>query len=1131
MRHRYRPLLRGIAALTVTAALVVGIPAGLIAYVGWPLPTRLPTFEEMQLALRSGIDPQLLIKALAVIVWVTWAQLVVALTLETIAVARGRTARKAPVLPGMQAAAARLVATITLVAASLGPLRAPAAGAVPLSTLIAVPIQNTQVIDTHNAPRPKQDQSPAETRTHTETQPLYATRRFDTLWGISERALGDGRRWQEIRDLNLGRPTADGKLITSTTDRVAPGSHLLLPADSTNPAPDQTGLQDDIPTEVTVEQGDHFWAIAETALNSAWGRQPTSAETAAYWRQVIEVNRDRLLPPHDPDLIYPGQVFQLPPIPDNPSAAEPTEHLQPVNEPAADEVTVKHGDHFWRIAENTLADAWERQPNTEEASSYWRQVIAINQDRLLPPGDPDLIYPGQVLRLPAVPLDPTVSLPEESADLDEQTDGSHTVEQPVEKPTTPDIPPDLEAGETPGPHEQTSPNPAIPVVPPVEQPHDPESREDASTAESELRRPESVQADDQDDGSTLLPVAGRIAGLGLLAAGIIALIDRLRRNQLRQRKPGTIPVPPPVTATRTEATLRAAAAPTATELIDLALRALAHQISDSHTPPPQVVGVHLSSDTIRLLLWSPHHDPPPGWQVDDDGHSWTLPTSIDPTHLHLLADATPAPYPALVTVGHDDDTQLLLDLEFLGAVQVTGDDIAATCYTMATELAASPIADSLDVVCVGFGHDLAHLERITVVDKLTDILAVVDQKNTATAAQDITPFEGRLALWGGDTWAPLIILDPNTDRPEGADRLLAAAHRGRAVCAVVGYPTGDRWRLHVTDGTVHIDPLGHTYKRRNLTPAEQADIADLTHTAKDVDGIPQSLVSEPPFSIQPADATEAHTQDTDGGEAEADSEPSSAVEKPPPEIRTLGTLHVEGLAERFAQPKCLELVTYLAYHRHGVEADTLMEALYPEQPPNSHRLDNLMWRARRALGPDSNGEPYLPAVTDNHYQISPRVGCDTDRLVRHIRSADQATEADVAEHLQAALDLVEGPPFGGIKDGYGWAHTEGIITHAIVTIDNAAHRLARQALQAGKPEQATWAARKGLTVGWACEECYRNLMHAAIAQDNQTALDAIYNELTAIVDADQGPDATSWLAPDTIELYEQHSRNRRRHAG
>ncbi len=75
---RIRQLLRGLAALAATAVFTAGIPAGLIRYVGWPLPTRIPTLDEIQLALRSGIDPQLLVKTLAVVVWVAWAQALVA---------------------------------------------------------------------------------------------------------------------------------------------------------------------------------------------------------------------------------------------------------------------------------------------------------------------------------------------------------------------------------------------------------------------------------------------------------------------------------------------------------------------------------------------------------------------------------------------------------------------------------------------------------------------------------------------------------------------------------------------------------------------------------------------------------------------------------------------------------------------------------------------------------------------------------------------------------------------------------------------------------------------------------------------------------------------------------------------
>src|SRR5690606_38907472 len=99
---------------------------------------------------------------------------------------------------------------------------------------------------------------------------------------------------------------------------------------------------------------------------------------------------------------------------------------------------------------------------------------------------------------------------------------------------------------------------------------------------------------------------------------------------------------------------------------------------------------------------------------EDGDASWVLPTSTDLTHLHLEADGTAAPYPTLVTAGHSNDGQLLVDLEFIGALSVTGspDAVAAACHTIATELAVSPLADLVEVVCVGFGHDLAELERI-----------------------------------------------------------------------------------------------------------------------------------------------------------------------------------------------------------------------------------------------------------------------------------------------------------------------------------------------------------------------------------------------------------------------------------
>ena len=89
MRHS-TTILRGIGALAASIVFLIAVPAGLASYVGWPLPTTLPSIDRIQLALRSGIDPQMLINTLAVIVWIVWSQIVVALTTEAVAAVRGK---------------------------------------------------------------------------------------------------------------------------------------------------------------------------------------------------------------------------------------------------------------------------------------------------------------------------------------------------------------------------------------------------------------------------------------------------------------------------------------------------------------------------------------------------------------------------------------------------------------------------------------------------------------------------------------------------------------------------------------------------------------------------------------------------------------------------------------------------------------------------------------------------------------------------------------------------------------------------------------------------------------------------------------------------------------------------------
>jgi nucleoid-associated protein YgaU len=71
--------------------------------------------------------------------------------------------------------------------------------------------------------------------------------------------------------------------------------------------------------------------------------------------------------------------------------------------------TIRPGDHFWRLAEAVLAEAWGRQPTDSEVVPYWRDLIAANRTRLRDPANANLVYPAQLMLVPAPPRYPTRS--------------------------------------------------------------------------------------------------------------------------------------------------------------------------------------------------------------------------------------------------------------------------------------------------------------------------------------------------------------------------------------------------------------------------------------------------------------------------------------------------------------------------------------------------------------------------------------------------------------------------------------------------------------------------------------------------------------------------------------------------
>jgi hypothetical protein len=87
---------------------------------------------------------------------------------------------------------------------------------------------------------------------------------------------------------------------------------------------------------------------------------------------------------------------------DPPSVPGPgQEPAPPARAPAS--WTVARGESFWIIARLSLTEAWGRSPSDAEVARYWTELIDANRNRLRHRHNPNLIYAGQELAVPAPP--------------------------------------------------------------------------------------------------------------------------------------------------------------------------------------------------------------------------------------------------------------------------------------------------------------------------------------------------------------------------------------------------------------------------------------------------------------------------------------------------------------------------------------------------------------------------------------------------------------------------------------------------------------------------------------------------------------------------------------------------------
>lgn len=543
-------------------------------------------------------------------------------------------------------------------------------------------------------------------------------------------------------------------------------------------------------TSVTVVRGDTLWSIAEGHLGDG-----------ERWDEIAEANEGRAMSDgrtfHVTDVIRPGWDLVVPTLPVGGS----TERIA---DGKAD-YTVEPGDTLSQIALAELGDA-----------NAWPEVFAASKDldQPVPLTDPDLIFPGQHIDIPRDSSRDTVPVAEPEPEHEESSSlrGS---------------PRSIEGAD--GALSGTASRSSIP---------------DSSSNGS----------DGVVDGSQLPSwVMPGLTGAGALLAGSLLLALRRRRaNQHRARRPGrTIAhVDPELTTSEKSIMVAGATTVNTVDLIDDTLCRLADTIDADGTAMPTLAAVEVTSTAIALHLKHSARPPAP-WAASDDELVWVVGRDVDPSRISRDPLGRPAPWPMLVTVGHDaDDSIWLLNLEDLD-IAVTGDAVAGADFArfLAAEIACNPWSKHTDLDLVGIAEEIVPMSpdriRVHETDAHPASQAVADAVRTIDrlGAYDTETATARSRQVDPDVWPSRLVMVSQPEAGEALNQLLGllADHRGRTATAVIqcGLEVADYFMIHIDEQRrLTIPAVNLVLQAVGLSVGEAQGCAALLAQANDLDDAP-----------------------------------------------------------------------------------------------------------------------------------------------------------------------------------------------------------------------------------------------------------------------------------------------------
>ncbi|MFF4978232.1 hypothetical protein [Streptomyces sp. NPDC001083] len=936
-----------------------------------------------------------------------------------------------------------------------------------------------------------------------------------------------GRRWHPPRGLGTSQRAAallvgsilvllptgsalasEAHAATAATATRSPGHTAAGPHAARPETTVQVSATDSGPSYTVreVRPAESLWSIAERELGDG-----------ERWREIADLNKGRTMPDghvfRSNSFLQPGWTLSMP---DDPGREGP--QVQHDGQTAADNdeknVTVRSGDSLSKIAEAELGDG-----------SAWPALFDASKNKPQPGGlpaitDPDLIYAGQHVTVPAAPPQPAAppvnadngSPPPSASPAPHASTPTSGTSQDKENP----------AGHSSAPAPKTS-APAQPTAGPA-----PEQ----TTAPSPATTPDDSKPAPDSSALSLRTVLGAGA---LLAAAVTTALALRRTLQRRRRKPGETITIAAETSTA-EAQLAAAAEPSGAARLDAALRTMAHAAEQSGRDVPVLRAARLEARRIHVLPEDLACAPQQPFAAGAAGW-WQLPEDAELLDENQ-AQTIPAPQPALVTVGTTEDGDLVLtDLARTPALLLDGNPVHITevCTSLALELGMSPWGHDVEIVVVGFGEDLPNLlptSRIAhmrqpehalrdLTERLLEVHQMPETAHHPYVVLCASPLDDDTAWQFADILAknlpiPAALIAPaaTTARhfPE-ADTLAVSAPTSRrfdsigiditvqrledaayqqiitalAVSAQPAHEADGAWRHVPGEPTVTVQneaapsrtPLtadstapapaqataAHTYER-----AADAVFPALLQASTDPAALPMPL----PLPSSPS-APSRSTEDAQTADVSIAADPNPGVHSSSgttadgpvparrdlgPEIRVLGTVDVDGLGPNGHGPRTAQLAA-LMYFRPGRSADTLCTDMDPLHPWSTATLNARLQGLRRALGNDPDGDPYVPRRRngDTPYTLTAGVRCDWTRFLQLAEHAlPQGTEG--LPDLEEALSLVRGRPFGTQTPAWAQPYQQEMITRII----DVAHTIATHRTKPG-PHQDLVVARRAIVLG------------------------------------------------------------------